>query len=80
MAAIPQTLKAVASANSRPKLSKFAPQNIDRVMCYSELVSELTTMQKENSQLSVKEQVSALKDFYFDKVVELLKTLQKRIV
>ena len=46
----------------------------------SELVSELTTMQKENSQLSVKEQVSALKDFYFDKVVELLKTLQKRIV
>ena len=52
---------------------------IDRV-CYSELVSELQTMQTENSQLSVKEQAEALKDFYFDKVVELLKTLQKRIV
>ena len=52
---------------------------IDRV-CYSELVSELQKMQGENSQLSVKDQVSALKDFYFDKVVELLKTLQKRIV
>lgn len=77
-AAIPQTLPPTPASNSsRLKLSKclspaFTP-------C-SDLVSQLQTIQKNDASLTLKEQVERVKTFYFDKVVKLLKALQKRIV